>query len=90
VISSVCLQRLINDLAPIAVDPAKELVGTVLAVSYGKVEAVLESNLAGFVWVKQVDEDKGQNKTKVHMLVPCKGQLPNTVFLVSDIQYLEN
>ena len=82
---NVYLCRLISDLAPVVVEPTKELTHTVLAVSYGEVESVLETNLAGFVLLTNVDEEA----KKVHMLTPCAGRLPNVVFLISDVQSIE-
>jgi hypothetical protein len=77
--------RLINDLAPVVEEPTKELMHTVMAVSYGDVETALGTNLAGFVLVTNVDEEG----KKVHMMTPCAGRLPNVVFLVSEIQSMD-
>lgn len=79
------LRRTISDLVPVVVEPTKELNHTVLAVSHGETETALESNIAGFVLVTNVDEEG----KKVHMMTPCAGRLPSVVLLISDVQSIE-
>lgn len=67
------------------VEPTAEMQHLLAAVSYGEdVAGALQSNVCGYVQVKQVEPQK------VHLLSPCPGKLPGTVVLVSDVSCLDH
>ncbi len=76
-------ERLVDETAVTVIEPNKELLHTLCALSYGgEPESALAANVAGFVLVTHVDEEA----KKCHLLTPCAGRLPSVLFLVSDIQ----
>ncbi|XP_048486316.1 protein CLP1 homolog [Plutella xylostella] len=72
----------------VAVSPSPALAHRLLAVSFaaGPEDHVLHSNLAGFLCVTAVDMER-QTMT---VLSPQPRPLPNTVLLLSEMQYMDN
>ncbi|KOB71030.1 Uncharacterized protein OBRU01_14420 [Operophtera brumata] len=72
----------------VSVWPSPALQHRLLAVSFaaGPDDDVLTSNLAGFVCVTAVDMDT----QKLTILSPQPRPLPNTVLLLSELQYMDN
>ncbi len=63
---------------------AKEAMNHLVAVSFAKnQDELLDSNIAGFVCIVDSDEEKG----KITVLSPQPKPLPDTLLLVSDVQF---
>jgi len=66
--------------------PNTEFRDIVLAVSYAStLETILQSNLAGFVVVTEVNLER----KKLTLLVPCSGKLPSKYFLLTNLRLLD-
>jgi polyribonucleotide 5'-hydroxyl-kinase len=66
--------------------PTLDIKHSIIAVSYGtSPEALLTSNIAGFLLVQEVFMDK----QKIQFLAPCPGSLPGKYLLLSSIKWLE-
>jgi len=76
--------RLVDPNALLKVVPTLELQNSVMAVSFATDSAsLLQHNVAGFVYVSQVDTQK-RNLT---LLCPSPGPLPSTFFLTGSIKW---
>eukprot|EP00249_Psilotum_nudum_P015885 c25571_g1_i1 orf=629-1477(+) len=63
-----------------------DLVHAVLAVSYAKdPEHLLQSNVAGFIYVTDVD----MQRKKVAYVAPCPGPLPNNLLIAGTLSWVE-
>lgn len=66
---------------------APDMVHSVLAVSHAEtVDDVLRTNVAGFIYVTDVDVTKG----RVTYMAPCPGPLPGKLLLTGSIKWLES
>mmetsp|Transcript_30531 Transcript_30531/g.48999 ORF Transcript_30531/g.48999 Transcript_30531/m.48999 type:complete len:97 (-) Transcript_30531:81-371(-) len=65
----------------------ERLKNTVLAVSFAKKpEEILEINIAGLIYVKDVDT----KKQKLTILAPSAGNLPHSFLLLGSIQWYDS
>jgi len=79
-------ERTVNPTRLLKVTPSSEILHSVLGVSHARTqEAVLETNLAGFVYVTEVNLEK----RKVTLLAPCPGPLPGKYVLVGSLKWYE-
>jgi len=70
----------------VEVTPDLNLLHSLLAVSYATdAESILESNIAGFVYVTDIDTTKG----KMTCLAPSPAPLPSRFMIVGSIKFLE-
>ncbi|KAK3249992.1 hypothetical protein CYMTET_40604 [Cymbomonas tetramitiformis] len=75
-----------NPLRVAPVEWTRELQNSVLAITYAiSPDDLLTSNVAGFIWVTEVDVQRGQ----VTYQAPCQGELPTTIFLAGDLKFYE-
>uniref|UniRef100_A0A1B0CM03 Clp1 C-terminal domain-containing protein n=3 Tax=Lutzomyia longipalpis TaxID=7200 RepID=A0A1B0CM03_LUTLO len=72
----------------VAVQPGLNLLHHILAVSFAESaeDDVIQTNVAGFVCVGQVDMER----QVVTILSPQPRPLPNTILLFSDLQFVDN
>lgn len=72
----------------VAVTPGPNLLHHLLSVSFADSpdDDVVQTNIAGFVCVTKVDVDK----QTITLLSPQPGPLPNSVLLLSDIQFMDS
>jgi len=79
-------ERTINPTRLLKVAPTQEILHSVLGVSHAKTqELVLETNLAGFVYVADIHPEK----RKITLLAPCPGPLPGKYMLVGALKWYE-
>eukprot|EP00696_Hemimastix_kukwesjijk_P013292 gnl/Hemi2/26655_TR8946_c0_g2_i1.p1 gnl/Hemi2/26655_TR8946_c0_g2~~gnl/Hemi2/26655_TR8946_c0_g2_i1.p1 ORF type:complete len:425 (+),score=95.46 gnl/Hemi2/26655_TR8946_c0_g2_i1:71-1345(+) len=70
----------------VRVNPGRDLLHSVLAVSHAsRPEDLLMSNVAGFIYVSEVDVERQM----FHVLTPCPGPLPSDKLLVGDLKWLD-
>ena len=68
------------------VAPSMALLNSVLAVSHGKTQAeLLSSNVAGFVYVTEVDVANG----RFTYTSPCGGELPSRNLIAGSLKWIE-
>jgi len=79
-------KRISDPLDVVEVTPTKDITHSVLALCYANSsEDVLEQNIAGFLYVTEVNPIK----RRLTVLAPCAGPLPGNILLVSDLKWLE-
>lgn len=72
---------------PLKVLPSLDLKFHLVGVSYAKkVDELLESNIAGFVYIKDINFDRNE----LVVLSPCSGPLPGELLILSGIKYIES
>lgn len=75
-----------NPMRVVPVQWSRELVHSVLAVSHAqKAEDVVAANVAGFLWVTDVDTARGT----ITYHAPCAGPLPSTILIMGDLKFYE-
>lgn len=72
----------------VVVQPGQNILHHILAISFAETadEDVINANVLGFICVESVDAEQ-QTMT---VLSPQPRPLPNTVLLLSDLQFLDN
>uniref|UniRef100_A0A6B2L5X8 Protein CLP1 homolog n=1 Tax=Arcella intermedia TaxID=1963864 RepID=A0A6B2L5X8_9EUKA len=80
------MQPRVDLIKPREVTPSSELLHSILGVSLAdNNETLIETNLAGFLYVTDFNEEK---KT-ITALAPCPGPLPSKFVLLGNLKYLE-
>ena len=76
----------LDPLAPTEITPTKELMHSLLVVTYAESpEQLVDSSAAGFVHVQEVDTVN----ERITILSPCPGPLPGNFMLVGDVKWME-
>jgi polyribonucleotide 5'-hydroxyl-kinase len=79
-------ERTVNPTRVVEVTPGPDLVHCVLGVSHAKTaDVILESNLAGFLYVTDVNFEK----KKITCLAPCPGPLPGKILIMGALKWYE-
>jgi len=79
-------ERTISPTKLIEVQPSQEIVHSILGMSHAKSpESLLESNLAGFLYVTDINLEK----RKMTVLAPCPGPLPGRYVVVGALKWYE-
>jgi len=66
--------------------PSGDILHSILGVSHAKVpEQILHSNLAGFLYVTEVNFER----QKITVLAPCPGPLPGKYLILGSLKWLE-
>lgn len=79
-------ERTITPTKLVEVQPSQEIVHSIIGVSHAKTpEALLETNLAGFLYITDVNVEK----KKLTVLAPCPGPLPSRFVVVGALKWYE-
>ena len=79
-------KRLIDPNAVVKVNVGLDCQNAIMAVTYAtSVETILEANVAGFVYVSEID----MNKKIMTVLTPAPGPLPSMFWLMGNIKWLD-
>jgi len=75
-----------DPMKPREVTPSTDLLHSILGVSHAQeLDQILETNVAGFLYVTEVNLDK----STLTVLAPCPGPLPGKYLLLGNLKYLE-
>jgi len=79
-------QSSVDPVRLVEIIPSSEIVHSVLGVSHAKTpELILNSNLAGFLYVTEVNFER----QKITFLAPCPGPLPSKYLVLGSLKWLE-
>jgi len=81
------MESTLDSLEPIKVLPSYDLKYFLVGVSYAKkVEELMECNIAGFVFIKEINFERNE----IVVLSPSSGNLPGEFLLLTSIKFLES